>query len=133
MYKLLNATNDVALRDGASVLHPRKEYKNLPATVWIQTGYIQNGTLITGDRIETLTKDVYNVAGVRVGLVGDKWLHVYDIGGYAVNGYTAVVHMGSNQGILTEVPDTPPPSETWPAYFWLEDPAGNRKKYNLEG
>lgn len=131
MYKLLNATKDVALREGTNVLTPRKVYPNLPATVWISTGYIQNGTLITGDRIETLTKDVYNTAGVRVALIGDKWLHVNDIGGYSVDGYTAVIHMGNNQGVLTEVPDTPPPSEIWPPYFIQETPDGKRARYNF--
>lgn len=105
---LKNDSHDLALRDGANVLFDKIANLPLPADVYISTGYIRRGVTIYGNEIITLTADVYNSLKQKVGWVGDKWLHVLRIGGSVVDGYTAVIHLGVAQGILTEVMDLPP-------------------------
>lgn len=116
-YKFERAgTAGAALRNAPRASGVLKPYPLIPSTLITSAGYITDGTLVKGDEIVTLAEDII-VAGNTIGLKGDKWLHVIEVGGYVVDGYTAIVHKGVSQGTLEElvvdsIPTNPNPTPT---------------------
>ena len=100
--------NGAALRTTPNALGILNTKSGAPSSVITLAGYIMAGIEIGGDALVTLQTPVKDSRGVVVGNIGDKWLHVTSIGGYVVDGYTAVVHMGKSQGTLQETTTTEP-------------------------
>lgn len=96
-----------------------KPYSNIPTSLLTSAGYITDGTKVIGDRIETLNETI-KINGVIIGKPGDEWLHVVEVGGYVVDGYTAIKHLGVSQGELTILGDVPPPVTPEPSPVSIE-------------
>lgn len=104
--------NGAALRTAPNALGVLNTKSGAPSSVITLAGYIMAGVEISGDTLVTLAAPVKDSRGALVGNQGDKWLHVTSIGGYVVDGYTAVVHLGKSQGTLQELPTEPTPTPT---------------------
>lgn len=67
----------------------------------------------------TLPADVYS-GTTRIGFKGDVWARLYQANGRAVDGWTALVHLGVSQGIgekLINVTPPPPPPTPEPVFI----------------
>ena len=118
-YEFKDSINNRAVRTGGNVLYPRIASGTIPGTVLTPAGYLVHGTIAEGDEIVTLSQDVKDASGNIVGKAGDEWLHVMRVGGYDIDGHTAVRHMGSEVGLLIDhgsssSTDPEPPVEETP-------------------
>lgn len=91
-----------------------------------QVASVGANVVVHGDEVWTAPADGNEVKA------GDKWLHVTDAG---MVGWMAYIHKGvpicKNLVEVTTPPPLPPPAvETFPAYFILEAPTGERKRYD---
>lgn len=114
-----SGTAGAALRAAPRANGVLKPYSNIPTSLLTSAGYITDGTKVIGDRIETLNETI-KINGVIIGKPGDEWLHVVEVGGYVVDGYTAIKHLGISQGELTILGDVPPPVTPEPSPVSIE-------------
>lgn len=113
----------------------RKDHTVLSAS----TNTIPANTVVQGDELFTAAVDVYS-SGVKVQAVGDQWLHVLQMGSQAVDGWTAIIHLGKTQMTLTDNGVTPPPPpppaddvilRSWTVVIGLKQPDGSYKDYTF--
>lgn len=94
-----------------------------------QNANVRNAPVVSSASfVKTYVKDTTFEGEVVTGNDGREWVKMSKINGAAVsNLYVAAWVV--NVRPMTETP--PVPAETFPAFFWLEEPGGERRKYNL--
>lgn len=76
----------------------RKDHSTASASI---TSYPIN-TVVYGNDLFTAPADLYTSANVLYQKKGDVWLHVLEINGTAVDGWMAVIHLGTKLMVLTD-------------------------------
>ena len=99
----------ITANDGANhSVRPDHSITTTPLVNKITPTVSAKGGTTTAD-VFVYTADVPNGVGGFYAKKGDTWRHVFDVGGVAVDGWTAEIHLGIRQGItLTLVSSTPP-------------------------